>query len=152
MVSDVESLHPVIGKSLRFSPASVSSETNAGSHVQRSISRKLNRRNSRQGTEGGRTMITRRQLLQSSFTAGVAAALGSSTGCSSPPRSGGKLMGLVPFLDEPPNPPRVVMNSGLDGRLTLDLASLTPQTLITPNDDFFIRTCEPDQLDPRTSW
>ena len=61
-------------------------------------------------------------------------------------------MGLVPFLDEPPNPPRVVMNSGLDGRLTLDLASLTPQTLITPNDDFFIRTCEPDQLDPRTSW
>src|SRR5262249_51665598 len=49
-------------------------------------------------------------------------------------------------------PVGVVLGSGLDGRLALDLSSLTPQTLITPNDQFYIRTRRPDQLDPRARW
>jgi DMSO/TMAO reductase YedYZ molybdopterin-dependent catalytic subunit len=36
---------------------------------------------------------------------------------------------------------------GLDGRLALDLGTLAADSLITPNDAFFIRTSLPDQLD-----
>jgi DMSO/TMAO reductase YedYZ molybdopterin-dependent catalytic subunit len=49
-------------------------------------------------------------------------------------------------------PAGVVLGSGLDARLALDLSTLAPQGLITPNDQFYIRTRRPDQLDLRAPW
>jgi DMSO/TMAO reductase YedYZ molybdopterin-dependent catalytic subunit len=61
-------------------------------------------------------------------------------------------MGLVPFVEPSASPSGVVRGSGLDGRLALDLSTLGSQSLITPNDQFFIRTCQPDRLDSRAPW
>ena len=46
----------------------------------------------------------------------------------------------------------MVLGSGLDGRLALDLSTLTSDSLITPADQFYIRTSQPDQIDSRTPW
>jgi len=97
-------------------------------------------------------MMTRRQLLHITSGAGIAAVLEGGIGCARPPRGPGKVLGLVPFAEPSEAPSGVVLGSGLDGRLALDLSTLTPQSLITPNDQFFIRTCQPDQLDSRAPW
>ena len=55
------------------------------------------------------------------------------------PRGPGKLLGVVPFADEPAVGSGTVIGSGLDGRLVLDLTTLTSNSLITSNDRFFIR-------------
>ncbi len=65
---------------------------------------------------------------------------------------GGRLLGVLPFLGEDDVAVGELMGSGLSGRLALDLTQLSAQSLITPNDQFFIRTRYPDQLDPRTPW
>ena len=44
------------------------------------------------------------------------------------------------------------IGSGLDARLVADLAQLTPESLVTPNDRFFIRTSYPDLIDPTQPW
>ena len=46
----------------------------------------------------------------------------------------------------------MVLGSGLDARLITDLSTLTSERLITPNDQFFIRTSLPDQLDFQAHW
>jgi len=97
-------------------------------------------------------MITRRRLLQNASAAGIAAVLGSGTGCFRPPRGPGKLLGTVPFEEPFAAPLGEVLASGLDGLFVLDLSTLTPQSLITPSSQFYIRTCRPDQLDSRTPW
>ena len=42
--------------------------------------------------------------------------------------------------------------AGHDGRLALDLGTLDPDTLLTANEDFFIRTALPDLLDLDQPW
>lgn len=42
--------------------------------------------------------------------------------------------------------------TGLDGRFRQDLSLLTPETLITSNERFFIRTRRPDLMDQRKPW
>jgi DMSO/TMAO reductase YedYZ molybdopterin-dependent catalytic subunit len=96
--------------------------------------------------------MTRRRLLHNAAAAGMVAVLRGATGCARPPRGPGKLLGTVPFVEPLAGPSGVVLGSGLDGRLALDLSILTPQSLITPNDQFYIRTCQPDQLDSRAPW
>ncbi len=66
--------------------------------------------------------------------------------------SEGKLLGIVPFSGEGDYPLGTAIGSGLGGRLSLDLSGLTPDTLITPNEKFFIRTRSPDQLPSAENW
>ncbi len=61
-------------------------------------------------------------------------------------------IGTVPFdiewrqaFDEP-------ISQGLGGRVIHKLATLTPDTLITTNEDFFVRTAKPDLLGSTENW
>jgi DMSO/TMAO reductase YedYZ molybdopterin-dependent catalytic subunit len=64
----------------------------------------------------------------------------------------GTLLGTISFVDEAEAVVGVFEGSGLDGRLALDLNTLEPDTLLTANEDFFIRTAQPDILDPEQPW
>lgn len=95
-------------------------------------------------------MVTRREFL------GLAAALSLSRGrgalCPNPFEEG-RYLGVVPFLHADRNPPfHTLIDTGLDGRLYTDLSALTTETLVTPNDRFFIRTALPDLLDTTRPW
>jgi DMSO/TMAO reductase YedYZ molybdopterin-dependent catalytic subunit len=82
----------------------------------------------------------------------LGALLGSGTGCMRSPRRPGKPLGVVPFVDQSHDFSSTVSGRGLDGRLAFDLSTLSSDTLITPNDLFYIRTCRPDQLDCHSPW
>lgn len=64
----------------------------------------------------------------------------------------GRLLSVVPFEGEGKVAVSQRVGTGLRARLALDLSLLTPQSLITPNDQFFIRTGFPDLLDLRRPW
>jgi DMSO/TMAO reductase YedYZ molybdopterin-dependent catalytic subunit len=64
----------------------------------------------------------------------------------------GTLLGVLPFVDQADAVIGVVEGAGLDGRLALDLGTLDMGSLITPNAEFFIRTAQPDGLDPALPW
>jgi DMSO/TMAO reductase YedYZ molybdopterin-dependent catalytic subunit len=69
------------------------------------------------------------------------------------PFAGGRYLGSVPFDAGFGNPPfHTLIDAGLDARLYTDLSSLSPETMVTPNDRFFIRTSVPDLLDPAAPW
>lgn len=68
------------------------------------------------------------------------------------PIVGGTLLGTAPFVGEGSYPLDTLIGSGLGGRLVLDLSTLSRETLITPNDKFFIRTRYPDRLRYRGPW
>ena len=95
---------------------------------------------------------TRRTFIQQALGAGGALALGFS--CARPesdsdPFAGGELLGNQSFLDgkEP-----LQLGDGLDARFHTDLTALTPATLITPNEHFFVRTRCSDLLDFAQPW
>ena len=95
---------------------------------------------------------TRRTFIQQALGAGGALALGFS--CARPesdsdPFAGGELLGNQSFLDgkEP-----LQLGDGLDARFHTDLTALTPATLITPNEHFFVRTRCSDLLDFVQPW
>lgn len=46
----------------------------------------------------------------------------------------------------------VATGAGWDGRLYTDLSKLEPDQLVTENDNFYVRTRYPDQLDPSAPW
>ncbi len=59
------------------------------------------------------------------------------------PPEGGQLLGRVPLgrFDGLPVPPLAQrFGAGLDARLFTDLSGLTPEALVTPTDQFFVRT------------
>jgi DMSO/TMAO reductase YedYZ molybdopterin-dependent catalytic subunit len=105
---------------------------------------------------------TRRHFLSQSLCAAQASTLGRfavgtslQSGASlfqSEDFQEGRLLGELPFLEEDDVAVGEILGSGLSGRLAVDLAQLTTQSLITPNDQFFIRTRSPDRLDPGTPW
>jgi DMSO/TMAO reductase YedYZ molybdopterin-dependent catalytic subunit len=64
----------------------------------------------------------------------------------------GVLLGSLPFEGEGQAAVGEQQGAGLDGRLALDLGTLDADSLITANEDFFIRTAYPDQLDPGLAW
>ena len=66
--------------------------------------------------------------------------------------SGGRQRDIVPFLGTTESQFDVPYGSGLGGRLVHDLSTLTPDTLVTPNEAFFIRTRKPGLLDTSGSW
>lgn len=64
----------------------------------------------------------------------------------------GVLLGTLAFVDQADAVVGVFEGAGLDGRLALDLGTLDADSLITPNAEFFIRTAQPDGLDPAQTW
>jgi DMSO/TMAO reductase YedYZ molybdopterin-dependent catalytic subunit len=69
-----------------------------------------------------------------------------------PVYANGSLLGLAAFVGESDVPLDQVFNQGLDGRLYSDLSRLDATQLITPNQDFYIRTRYPDLLKPAPRW
>ena len=65
---------------------------------------------------------------------------------------GGTFLRTVPFDNEGPALLGVPTGAGLDGRLYDDLASLAPDTRVTPTSRFYIRTRYPDRIDPAAPW
>ncbi|MDP2314100.1 MAG: molybdopterin-dependent oxidoreductase [Pseudomonadota bacterium] len=63
------------------------------------------------------------------------------------PFAGGVYLGDVPFLDVRERVLGALDGDGLDGRRRIDLAALTPATLLTPPGAFYVRTREPDLPD-----
>lgn len=63
------------------------------------------------------------------------------------------MIGTRPLFGPGPDSPlETMIGSGLDARLITDLSKLTPDTLITSNDRFFVRTGYPDLLNPSRRW
>lgn len=96
---------------------------------------------------------TRRSFLRRSLGAAPALLLGSgrwsllSQATASPavePLAGGRLLGVVPFLREGDFPLGTMVGSGAEGFWALDLSTLGPDTMVTPNERFFIRTGYPE--------
>lgn len=74
-------------------------------------------------------------------------------GCNgADPFAGGELLRVLGFVDDGDIELDVPLNVGWDGRLFTDLSSLSADSLLTPNERFYIRTRYPDQLDPRAPW
>ncbi len=63
------------------------------------------------------------------------------------PFAGGERVGLVGFVSKRTPPFGELVGNGHDGRLYTDLSTLTSDTLIVPNERFYVRTRAPDRLD-----
>ena len=92
------------------------------------------------------TDVTRREFVGTSL---VAAFFGSPGWAA---LAEGELFGTVPFVEEGSSPIGTLIEGSHLGRLVVDLANLTDDTLVTPNDEFFIRTRYPDGLHPKGPW
>lgn len=68
------------------------------------------------------------------------------------PFAGGELLGALWWAGEGDPPMNTPFNVGLDGRLYSDLEVLAPDDLVTPVENFYIRTRYPDQIDPAAPW
>lgn len=102
--------------------------------------------------------VSRRQFLKQSLGVGGVAMLrcgGDSGGNGAPcanPFASGKRLADIPFFDESGANLNTAMGAGLKGRLFTDLSTLTPETLVTPNENFYIRTRASDLLDTTSPW
>ena len=101
---------------------------------------------------------TRRRFLEATLATGAAVVLGravspllASEG-SSASTGGAKLVGTVPFVGEGDPPLGTAFGAGLGGRKALDLSTLTQETLVTPSEQFFVRTRVPGLLDTSRPW
>jgi DMSO/TMAO reductase YedYZ molybdopterin-dependent catalytic subunit len=70
------------------------------------------------------------------------------------PFEGGRLLGTLPLSGRRAveHPLGTMLGEGLDARLAVDLSTLTPETLVTPTDRFFVRTDVPTGLDASRPW
>ena len=69
------------------------------------------------------------------------------------PLAGGKQLGTVDFLNEPPVPLEVPQGSELDGRLYRDLSMIeASDAVVTPSEKFYIRTRASELLPDSASW
>lgn len=95
---------------------------------------------------------SRRRFVESLVVggAGMAIGIGARNGRATP-GSGGQGV-VVPFMGVTEPAFGVPYGAGLGGRLVHDLAELTPDTLVVPNDEFFIRTRKPGLLETSTPW
>lgn len=82
------------------------------------------------------------RLLDAASMAGAAHA-------QDPRFAGGRLLRTLPLgrLDRRPKPPmHTLLGTGLDARQFTDLSNLSPETLLTPTERFYIRTAAPSGL------
>ena len=105
-------------------------------------------------------MLSRRSLLKTTLLSGSALAF-DSAGFLWPtllrrqhadPYSGGKQLGTVGFLNEPPVPLEAPEGSELDGRLYTDLSALEAVDAVTPADKFYVRTRASELLPDSATW
>jgi DMSO/TMAO reductase YedYZ molybdopterin-dependent catalytic subunit len=104
--------------------------------------------------------ITRRDMLRISAQTGGAVLLSGfdkSFGLQLPldkesPFHGGKLLENVDFQDEFGAGMQGILGEELDGRMVVDLSELTLETLVTPTDKFYIRTCASKLLKRDQPW
>jgi DMSO/TMAO reductase YedYZ molybdopterin-dependent catalytic subunit len=100
--------------------------------------------------------VTRRRFLEASAGAAIATWLApfehAVAGASSTARSGERVLGTVPFLGEGAFPLDTTVGAGLGQRRALDLSTLSPETLLIPQERFFVRTGCPDRLPATSSW
>jgi DMSO/TMAO reductase YedYZ molybdopterin-dependent catalytic subunit len=107
-----------------------------------------------------RKNLSRRELLQGSLLAGGTLLLGfdkvawpkPSQDVAKGPLAGGKQLGGVGFSQELPVPMETAFGDGLDGRMYTDLSKLTPQTVVTPSESFYIRTRASELLEVQKPW
>lgn len=64
----------------------------------------------------------------------------------------GRLVGRIKFVGEGRLPMGTALDGGLDGRLYTDLSSITSEDLITPTQEFYIRTRASKLLNDKKSW
>jgi len=106
------------------------------------------------------TFTSRRRFVSTAIGAGLAAsvfptrALAELATSLAPQSSRGARLGLVPFTGEGATAVGAVTGVSHLGRLAFDLRTLTLDTLVTSNHDFFIRTRYPDGLQhaPGSPW
>jgi DMSO/TMAO reductase YedYZ molybdopterin-dependent catalytic subunit len=107
-----------------------------------------------------KTAMTRRSLLKATLLSGSCLALdlsGFAWSTIPEPRqkdhlAGGKQLGTVDFLNEPPVPLEVAQGSELDGRLYTDLSALEASDAVTPAGKFYVRTRASELLPDSASW
>jgi DMSO/TMAO reductase YedYZ molybdopterin-dependent catalytic subunit len=112
-----------------------------------------------------RPLATRRGFIGASLAVGGGALVGppafafpAATRSQTPPCpdpfEGGRLLGTLPLSGRGANehPLGTMLGEGLDARLATDLSTLTPETLVTPSDRFFVRTSAPSGLETRMPW
>lgn len=112
-----------------------------------------------------RPVVTRRGFLGAALAASSATLAGPSefvfpkstaggTRSCPDPFEGGRLLGTLPLSGRGAvdHPLGTMLGEGLDARLATDLSNLTPETLVTPSDRFFVRTDVPEGLDARRPW
>lgn len=100
-------------------------------------------------------IASRREFLHTAIGAAVGAvAARAATPQVQDPFAGGVLLGTVPLFGAGAavHPLQRLFGTGLDARLLTDLSTLTPETLITPNERFYIRTSYPDLLKTPQTW
>lgn len=105
-------------------------------------------------------MFTRRSLLKAALVSGTAwitEVSGIASACSlggqgKDPFAGGKQLGTVDFLNEPPVPLEVPKGSELDGRQYTDLSTLRTADAVTPAEKFYIRTRASELLPGSATW
>src|SRR5262245_48808959 len=71
------------------------------------------------------------------------------TECETP---SGDRIGEAALLPEPTSPLDTKTGVGWDARLFYDLSNLSAETLVTPNELFYLRTEFPDLLDETQPW
>jgi DMSO/TMAO reductase YedYZ molybdopterin-dependent catalytic subunit len=107
--------------------------------------------------------LERRTILKSSLVLGGALLTGNCRsaserglrpgvgGCGDP-FAGGRLLGVVPFVNEgdPSFGPK--SRQGWDGRRFTDLSKVAADRLLTPTEEFYLRTFYPDGIDAAGPW
>ena len=98
--------------------------------------------------------ISRREFVSTSLMAAMFGVRGLSftKGTKGTKGTEGELLGIVPFVDEGSSPIGTLIAGSHRGRLVADLAKLDETKLVTPNDEFFIRTRYPDELKHDSPW
>src|SRR2546425_1045552 len=96
---------------------------------------------------------TRREFVGSSLAAalGLFARFGPSVSAQAD-NMAGRFVGITPLSQPNAAPLNTLVGSGLDARLFTDLSALAPDSLITANRNFYVRTACPTDARAPAAW
>lgn len=103
------------------------------------------------------SQTSRRGFLRRSLGLGAVLGLGGFAEiedalAAAPWGEGGVRLGELPFQAEPTVPLHIKQHTGLDARRYTDLSRLAPDRLLTPAEEFYIRTERPDGWRASSPW